>query len=80
MEGTTLTTRTEVVASLEGMKVVVKSENCELHEYNFEENCWNEVDRSARPMRSTQAEMWVEGWNVVDRQAALALLTNQIAE
>jgi hypothetical protein len=80
MESATLTTRTEVVASLEGMKVVVKSENCELHEYNFEENSWHEVDRSAHPMGPSQAEIWVHAWNDVDRRAAFTLLTNEVAD
>ncbi len=69
----------EVVASLEGIKVVVRRQTCELHEYNFEENSWHEVDRSAHPMEPSQAEIWLEKWNDVDRHAALTLLTNEIA-
>jgi hypothetical protein len=80
MVNSTLTTSTEVVASLEGMKIVLKSQRCELHEYNFEENCWHELDRSARPMRASEAEMWVAGWNDLDRQAALRLLSDEFAK
>jgi hypothetical protein len=74
------TTSAEVVASLEGMRVVVKPQSCELHEYNFEENCWQEVSRSACPMTVSQAETWVEGWNDVDRRTAVVLLTSRLAE
>ena len=65
----------EVVASLEGMKVLVRRQSCELHEYNFEQNCWHELDRSSHPMRASDAEMWLAGWNDIDRRAASALLT-----
>lgn len=80
MESTTLATRPEVVASLEGMKVVVGRQSCELHEYNFEENCWHEVDRAGHPMSPSEAEIWLHGWNDVDRRAAFTLLTNDVAE
>jgi hypothetical protein len=66
----------EVVASLEGMKIVAASDRCALHEYNFEENAWQEVSRSSRPMTLEKAEGWLMGWNAVDRFAALTLLTS----
>jgi hypothetical protein len=68
------------VASLEGMRVVVKPQSCELHEYNFEENSWHKVERSAHPMEPGQAEIWVKKWNDVDRQTAFTLLTNEFAD
>lgn len=71
------TTISEVVASLEGMKIVAYSDRCELHEYDFEENTWREVSNSARPMTRENAESWLSGWNAPDHRAALALLTTE---
>lgn len=67
----------EIVASLEGMKIVALSDCCELHEYNFVENAWRKVANSARPMERETAESWLSGWNAVDRVEALTLLTAQ---
>jgi hypothetical protein len=65
----------EIIASLEGMKIVATSASCELHEYNFAENAWHQLETSARPMEQERAEGWLSGWNPVDRFAALTLLT-----
>ncbi len=64
----------EIVASLEGMKVVVANSHCELHEYNFETDLWSMIESSSFPMRRSDAERWVQGWNGVDRFAAMAAL------
>jgi len=80
MDNSTRNPLAEVVASLEGMKVVAMRETCKLLEYNFDDNCWYEVDRSARPMSLSQAESWLQGWNDVDRHVALGLLTGAFAE
>ena len=66
----------EIVASLEGMKVVVTPDHCELHEYHFEENAWHEVAMSPRPIPADEAELWLAGWNTVDRSSAFVLLTS----
>lgn len=73
-------TITEVVASLEGMKIVAAWDHCELHEYNFEENAWQELSRSPRPMSREKAESWLAGWNAVDHFTALALLISPQSE
>lgn len=65
----------EVIASLEGMKVVAEGRCCELHEYNFELNSWRLLKAGSRPMAPADAEEWVNGWNNVDRGIALSLLT-----
>jgi hypothetical protein len=33
--------RQEVIASLEGARIVISEGVCELGEYDFERNCWN---------------------------------------
>ncbi len=64
----------EVTASLEGMKIIVDREHCALQEFNFDLNCWQTVETSSRPMSQAKAENWLNGWNSVDRWAALNLL------
>ncbi len=64
----------EVVASLEGMKIIAKERTCELHLYDFEVNSWQLVEINSRPMPRASAEQWVNGWNRIDRFAALTLL------
>jgi hypothetical protein len=61
----------QVVASLEGMRVVVNDGWCELHEYDFSTNCWVPKARHEWPMERRKAEKWVEGWNAVDRLTAI---------
>lgn len=61
---------TAIVASLEGMKVVITEGHCELHEYNFEDNHWREIDSKLWPISREEAEAWLEGWNSVDRFTA----------
>ncbi len=65
----------QVVASLEGMKVVVRDSHCELHEYNFEANCWSEIERLPWPIARAQADRWLATWNLVDQFAARSILT-----
>ena len=64
----------EVIASLEGMKVVVDEKQCVLQEFDFDVNFWRPVETSARPMSRSEAEKWLAGWNSVDRWTALNLL------
>jgi hypothetical protein len=66
----------EVLASLEGMKIVALENQCELHEFNFEQNCWQPLETHVRPMPERAAEEWLRGWNHVDRFEALMLLTH----
>jgi hypothetical protein len=70
MESTTQ----QVVASLEGMKIVVANRKCELHEYNFEVDLWTEIESMAHPMLRSDADRWVRGWNTVDRISAVSAL------
>jgi hypothetical protein len=69
-------TEKEIIASMEGMKVVV-ADRCELHEYNFDTNKWFQIDSCVRPMKRSQAEEWLTGWNSVDRFAALGALISR---
>jgi hypothetical protein len=67
--------KNEVIASLEGMKIVVDSKQCTLQEFDFDLNCWRTLETTTRPMSRTCAESWLDGWNSVDRWTALNLLT-----
>jgi hypothetical protein len=64
----------EIVASLEGMKVVVANNRCELYEYNFRTDTWSTIEERSFPMPRNDAERWVHGWNSVDRFAAVSAL------
>ena len=66
--------KSEVTASLEGMKIVVDDAQCSLQEFNFDSNCWRIIDTATLPMSRTDVERWLNGWNAVDRWAALRLL------
>ena len=57
----------QVVASLEGMRVVVDDGWCELHESNSVTDCWVPKARSQWPMECGAADNWLDGWNAVDR-------------
>lgn len=72
--------QTEVVASLEGMRVVITSAICELCEYNFAENGWATLEARRWPLQQEIAERWLNGWNAVDRFKALNLLTASVPE
>ena len=61
----------EVVASLEGMRIVV---GCQLDMYDFERNAWTPVTRSRWPLSTQEAEEWLTGWNEVDHFTAINLL------
>jgi hypothetical protein len=70
----------QVVASLEGMRVVVNDGACELHEYNFVTDCWVPKARSQWPMEREEADTWLDGWNAVDRFAAMNQLVAPVAD
>ena len=70
----------QVVASLEGMRVVVSDGWCDLYEYNFVTDCWVPKARSQWPMERTEAEGWLEGWNAVDRFTAMNRLVAPVEE
>jgi hypothetical protein len=70
----------EVIASLEGMKIMVTSSVCTLHEYDFVANMWLDVDSISWPLTRTQAESWLEGWNQVDHFTALNQLIAPLTE
>ena len=66
--------RQEIVASLEGARVVIADGICELGEYDFERNCWNTVQQQPWPLSREEAARWLDGWNKVDGFEALNLL------
>jgi hypothetical protein len=68
-------TRKTVVASLEGARVVVDAEYYALEWYNFENDRWIPREKSEFPLSREKAESWLQGWNPVDRFAAVNLLT-----
>ena len=65
----------QVVASLEGMRLIVSDGWCELDEYDFTADFWAAKARSRWPMERTEAE----GWNAVDRFAAMNRLVAPVA-
>ena len=69
----------QVVASLEGMRVVVNEGWCELHEYDSGSDCWVPKARREWPMARDEAERWVEGWNALDRFTAINRLVAPLA-
>jgi hypothetical protein len=46
--------RQEVIASLEGARIVISDGTCQLDEYNFEVNCWNLKEQFAWPLSREQ--------------------------
>lgn len=64
-----------VTASLEGMRVLVDEKQCELQEYDFAVNRWLSKDVSPWPLSRGRADEWLNGWNDVDRAAAVSALT-----
>jgi len=66
--------RQEIIASLEGARIVISDGTCQLDEYNFEVNCWNLKEQHAWPLSREQATQWLHGWNRVDGFKALNLL------
>ncbi len=64
-----------VVASLEGARVVVDQKSYALEWYNFENDCWIPREKSEFPLPRETAESWLQGWNALDRLAAVNLLT-----
>ena len=59
--------REEVVASLEGMRVVVENKVCVLETYDFVQGRYREIARHGWPVDPASAETWLSGWNAVDR-------------
>ncbi len=66
--------RQEVIASLEGARIVINDGTCELDEYDFAINCWNLKEQHAWPLSREQATRWLRGWNSADGFKALNLL------
>ena len=64
----------EVVASLEGMRMVVDGGWCQLDMFDFERNAWTPVTRSRWPLSTQKAEEWLTGWNAVDHFTATNVL------
>jgi hypothetical protein len=64
-----------VTASLEGMRVLVDENQCELQEYNFVSNRWFSKDTAPWLLSRGRADEWLAGWNDVDRFAAVNALT-----
>ena len=67
-----------ITASLEGMRVLVDEEQCELQEYNFGVNRWFSKDTSPWPLPRERADEWLRGWNNVDRFAAVSALSRPL--
>ena len=70
----------QVVASLEGMRVVVNDGWCDLQEYNFVTDCWVPKARAWWPMVREEAETWLDGWNAYDRFTAINQLVAPVPE
>jgi hypothetical protein len=66
--------RRKVVASLEDARVVITEDFCQLDEYDFDTNCWNDKERYPWPLSREQAQRWLQGWNSVDSFKARNLL------
>ncbi len=70
----------EVVASLEGMKIIARADSCELYLYNFAENAWHQIEDSPRPLTAEKAKRWLNGWNRVDFHAAHRCLVEPLGK
>jgi hypothetical protein len=70
----------EIIASLEGMKITVTSDTCTLREYDFVANAWRDLESLPWPLTLFQAELWLDGWNRVDRFSALNRLIARTPE
>jgi hypothetical protein len=68
-----------ITSSLEGARIIVDEELCQLHEYNFVQNRWDAKDEAIWPLPRARAEEWLSGWNHVDRFAAMNVLTEPAA-
>ena len=66
--------RHEIVASLEGARVVVTDSICALEEYNFVLNCWKTIRQERWPLSKEQVSQWLHGWNEIDASQARMLL------
>ena len=66
--------RQEVVASLEGARIVISEGTCQLDEYDFKANCWEPKQQHPWPLSKELAQRWLNGWNRVDGFKALNLL------
>jgi hypothetical protein len=66
--------RQQVVASLEGARVRVEARTCFLDTYNFKDDRWEPQESATRPLDRQTAAEWLNGWNRVDRFAALNIL------
>lgn len=72
--------RQEVVASLEGARIVIRDSVCFLDQYHYGANCWKSMEQRPWPLSQSQADRWLEGWNRVDRFEAFNLLVSTAAE
>jgi hypothetical protein len=64
--------RKEIIASMEGARIVVENGTARRDEYNFVANQWEPRDSHSWPLPKPLAEVWVYGWNPVDRRDGLA--------
>ena len=64
----------EVVASLEGARVVISGGICRLDEYDYAANAWNPKESHPWPLPRERATRWLQGWNRVDKFKALNML------
>jgi len=79
MKGSEMSGQRIITASLEGMRVLVDEKQCELQEYNFASNQWISKDTASWPLTRSLADIWLTGWNDVDRFAAVSTLTGPSA-
>jgi hypothetical protein len=64
-----------ITASLEGARILIDKERCELQEYDFAANRWLHRESAEWPLPRDRADEWLTGWNCVDRFAAMNILT-----
>lgn len=64
----------QVVASLEGMRILITDDGCELHEYDFSLNSWKPKMNALWPLSKQEAEARLQGWNKIDRSTAMNML------
>jgi hypothetical protein len=70
-----MTNNKTITASLEGARILVDENICQLQEYNFAKDHWYLKDEAAWPLARARAEQWLTGWNHMDRFAAMSTLT-----
>lgn len=66
--------RKEIIASLEGARIVVEDQTCFRDEYDFVANQWFNEEVADWPLIRIAALKWVHGWNQLDAFVAIQAL------